>query len=179
MEEHKTPRNSVLLSTVRSLPLLVPIAVSKGYSPVRLAFTSLLRVLQNSFLFIAIGWLFGYCFTLGNIFSKLPPSQQSIPVFNAANMAWWYLVFATCMVIIISAKLPREQFVWRPSKPFLYIAAFWGFYSMVIVDVYARRIFQTQTRRFWVPSCRRVLYVYGKNMPVIVFTMISIDSGDS
>lgn len=37
---------------------------------------------------------FGYCFALGNIFSGLPPSQQSIPAFNAASMAWWYGVFS-------------------------------------------------------------------------------------
>ncbi|KAL3669907.1 hypothetical protein V7S43_005280 [Phytophthora oleae] len=173
-------------------------------------------------------------------------------------MAWWYGVFSACMVIIISAKLQREQFVanparqvnvegptvpearklkltqcirklirpaspflllgaigaigsdfgiqsvmpesWRPAKLFLYIAAFWGFFSMVILDVYARRIFQTETIRgiiacstktktsyrpreiqklrrhtqYWIPSFRRFLYVYRQNLPVVIFTMISI-----
>ncbi|EGZ26677.1 hypothetical protein PHYSODRAFT_308387 [Phytophthora sojae] len=195
MDKQHVQRRS---STLRSLPLISPTIGSTGSGPIRLALTSLARVLRNSTIFVAIGFFFGFCFTIGEVFTGLPPSQQSVPAFNATNMAWWYGVFATCMVIIISAKLPREQFVWRALKPFLYMAAFWGFFSMVIVDVYARRIYQTETvrgkatvsakseasyqtrtcRRYWIPSMRRFLYVYRQNAPVIIFAMISIDSGD-
>lgn len=251
MDKQHVQRRS---STLRSLPLISPTIGSTGSGPIRLALTSLARVLRNSTIFVAIGFFFGFCFTIGEVFTGLPPSQQSVPAFNATNMAWWYGVFATCMVIIISAKLPREQFVvtptapmalnigakpssatrklnlmqcmrklipptspflifgavcavggeygihslipvkWRALKPFLYMAAFWGFFSMVIVDVYARRIYQTETvrgkatvsakseasyqtrtcRRYWIPSMRRFLYVYRQNAPVIIFAMISI-----
>lgn len=89
---------------------------------------------------------------------------------------------------------------------------FLGFYSMVIADIYARRIFQTETVRgivanrlknlspkapvlaspgkrpnklhqvdehphskpFWTPTPRRILQVYRKNLPVIVFVLIAI-----
>ncbi|GMF57537.1 unnamed protein product [Phytophthora fragariaefolia] len=110
-----------------------------------------------------------------------------------------FLVFgATCAVggeFVIYSLIPSESF-----KPFLYMAAFWRFFSMVIVDVYARKIFQTETLRglastsaksnasyrarrtghqrrcqhCWIPSLRRFLYVYRQNVPVIIFTMISI-----
>lgn len=166
--------------------------------PLRLALETLALVLRNSLLCIAVGWLFSYCFTVGNVFTGLPPGQQSYANFSAANIAWFYGVFSMCVVILMATKLLPEQFVSQPSttksvthrlnilqctakllvrvgphlvlssvivvggdfamysivsaswhrfKPCVYIAAFWGFYIMVIADVFVRHIFQTETVR--------------------------------
>ncbi|KAG3030185.1 hypothetical protein PC128_g575 [Phytophthora cactorum] len=89
-------------------PCFVSNAVSQ---PIRLALETLVLVLRNSLLCIAVGWLFGYCFTVGNLFSGLPPGEQSYADFSAANIAWFYGVFSLCMVVLMATKLLPEQFV--------------------------------------------------------------------
>ncbi|KAG7378206.1 hypothetical protein PHYPSEUDO_010428 [Phytophthora pseudosyringae] len=90
---------------------------------------------------------------------------------------------------------------WHQFKPCVYIAAFWGFYILVIADVFVRHIFRTETvrgliasdfklpenlsrtiliqqqrrhRRFWMPSRRQFVKVYARNLPVMFFSMIAI-----
>ncbi|KAG7387830.1 hypothetical protein PHYPSEUDO_013601 [Phytophthora pseudosyringae] len=214
---------------------------------IRLALDAVGRVLRNSVLCVAIGWLCGYCFTLGNLFAGQSPGQQSIASFSAANIGWFWGIFSACMITIMSTKLLPEQFVdiagtrvgsvdfttnshrklnlpqciqkvvvpmtphlalaavgavggdfvvyslmptgWRCFKPILYISAFWGFYILVVADVYARRIFQTETVRgltrrqvdhekrhrwYWPPSFDQILRVYRHNLPLMAFPLIAI-----
>ncbi|EGZ16518.1 hypothetical protein PHYSODRAFT_314285 [Phytophthora sojae] len=178
--------------------------------PLRLALETLALVLRNSLLCIAVGWLFSYCFTVGNVFTGLPPGQQSYANFSAANIAWFYGVFSMCVVILMATKLNILQCTakllvrvgphlvlssvivvggdfamysivsasWHRFKPCVYIAAFWGFYIMVIADVFVRHIFQTETqthhRRHWKPPFRRFLRIYARNLPVMLFVLIAI-----
>ncbi|EEY60671.1 uncharacterized protein PITG_13411 [Phytophthora infestans T30-4] len=83
-------------------PCSVPSAISQ---PIRLALETLVLVLRNSLLCIAVGWLFGYCFTVGNLLSGSPPAQQSYADFSAANIAWFYGIFSLCMVVLMATKL--------------------------------------------------------------------------
>lgn len=243
------------ISSTQSQLVALP---SKVTPPLRLTCHTLARVLRNSSLYIAVGWLFAYFFTLGNLFSGLPPEKQSSATFGSANISWFNGVFSTCMIIIMAAKLQREQFVERPTKriagpiasttrrltlvqcmikllrpmaphivlslfgaiggnygvytvipeaahtykPILYIAFFWGFHVMIMADIFARRIFKTETvrgllastlrshteastvvpnagvirrrRRSLVSSMRQFFRVYYQNLPVIVFTLIAI-----
>ncbi|KAJ8571526.1 hypothetical protein ON010_g5309 [Phytophthora cinnamomi] len=195
-----------MLNWLTSLTCSASNAASVCLPPLMLALETLTLVLRNSLLCIAVGWVFSYCFTVGNVFTGLPPGQQSYANFSAANIAWFYGVFSTCVVILMATKLLPEQFVGRPPsqvlaashmarpvnrrlnilqcttkllarvaphivlsavvvvggdfamysnvpsswhrfKPCVYIAAFWGFYIMVIADVFVRHIFQTETVR--------------------------------
>eukprot|EP00644_Phytophthora_capsici_P016093 jgi/Phyca11/115309/e_gw1.28.503.1 len=172
----KSSRSSKLASVSRLLSFSTSVAVSFSAS-VNLAIHTLKRVLRNSLLFMAVGWIFGYFFTLGNVFTGLPPSQQSYAAFSAANISWFWGVFSACMIIIMSTKLLREQFVvCSVKRPILYISAFWGFYSMAIADAYVRHIFQMETnsKRFWTPSPCRILHIYRQNGPVVIFALVAI-----
>ncbi|EGZ26675.1 hypothetical protein PHYSODRAFT_308386 [Phytophthora sojae] len=224
---------------VRPLYLSAIATASCCAAPVDLALHTLGSILRNSVLYVGVGWFFGFCFATGDLFTGLPPSQQSYAAFSAAVVSWFWGVFSVFMIVIMSAKLLREQFIgcssnqiaargptvslarnmtllqcirklavpmiphlvlagfcavggdflvystmppnWSKFKPILYIGFFWGFYSMVIADIYARRIFQTETvdehphsKPFWTPTPRRILQVYRKNLPVIVFVLIAI-----
>ncbi|RLN95493.1 hypothetical protein BBJ28_00017813 [Nothophytophthora sp. Chile5] len=86
-------------------------------TPLTLAFTTVNHILRNSSLCVAVGWLFGYCFTLGNFFSGHPPGQQSYAAFGASIGAWFHGVFSACVIMLMAMKLLPEQFVGVAGAP--------------------------------------------------------------
>jgi hypothetical protein len=79
------------------------------------AILSLLLVLRNAGVSILVAWLFGYSFSVGNIFSGHSPSQQSYASFVAANNMWFIVLFSVTIVAIGGVKLAQEEFIPRTT----------------------------------------------------------------
>ncbi|RLN93980.1 hypothetical protein BBJ28_00018646 [Nothophytophthora sp. Chile5] len=82
-----------------------------------LAFTTVNHVLRNSSLCVAVGWLFGYCFAMGNFLTGQPPDQQSYAAFGVSVGAWFHSVFSVCVIVLMAMKLLSEQFVGIAGAP--------------------------------------------------------------
>lgn len=81
----------------------------------RSAILSLLHVLRNAGVSILVAWLFGYSFSVGNIFSGQGPDQQSHSSFVAANSTWFIVLFSVTVVVIVSLRLIPEEFIGSTS----------------------------------------------------------------
>jgi len=77
----------------------------------QLASQTLVRVLRNAGISILVGWLSGYCYTVGNVASGETPAEQSYASFVTANGAWFHGGFSTFMIVIFAVRLVSEKFV--------------------------------------------------------------------
>ncbi|KAL4173048.1 hypothetical protein KRP22_008205 [Phytophthora ramorum] len=78
--------------------------------------TTLFCVLRNAGFSILVGWVFGYCYTVGNVASGKPPAEQSYASYVAANGALYHGVFSAAIVVMFSVQLTPEKFVLQPPR---------------------------------------------------------------
>ncbi|KAL4157486.1 hypothetical protein PRNP1_003602 [Phytophthora ramorum] len=78
--------------------------------------TTLFCVLRNAGFSILVGWVFGYCYTVGNVASGKPPAEQSYASYVAANGALYHGVFSAAIVVMFSVHLTPEKFVLQPPR---------------------------------------------------------------
>ncbi|RLN95894.1 hypothetical protein BBJ28_00020142 [Nothophytophthora sp. Chile5] len=87
----------------------------RSYLVVYRAARTLRKVLRNSLLSVALAWLLAVCCAAGNVFSGLPPAQQSYEMFLVAKMMWFHGFFSATTVAIYLSLLATEQLADRST----------------------------------------------------------------